>query len=301
MKNLSITDLIDIHELQQLQDAFADANGVAATITQVNGEPITAPSNHSGVCCIIRQTEKGLANCIRSGKILGRISMKTDEPNYHSCHSVGFIDAAAPIVVDGVHIANWLIGQYCIGRVDERRIVSYAREIDADPKALLAAFRQMKKIPEQEFTAKLHFLWLMAGQISAMAYEKSNLQKMYTMLEKSQKELRQHKKYLEHLVGKKTQSLKKTNEALRKEIVERKNVEKHRNKMIIELQQALKEVKTLGGLLPICMHCKKIRDDKGYWNQIEAYIHTHSDARFSHSICRECEKTYYSDMDLDEG
>ena len=55
-----------------------------------------------------------------------------------------------------------------------------------------------------------------------------------------------------------------------------------------ELEKSLKEVKTLSGLLPICSHCKKIRDDKGYWNQIEEYLHEHSEAEFSHSICQEC-------------
>ena len=60
-----------------------------------------------------------------------------------------------------------------------------------------------------------------------------------------------------------------------------------------KLQKALSEVKTLSGLLPICMHCKKIRDDKGYWNQIEHYIHQHSDANFSHGICQECLEKYH--------
>ena len=59
------------------------------------------------------------------------------------------------------------------------------------------------------------------------------------------------------------------------------------------LQTALDEVKTLSGLLPICSHCKKIRDDTGYWNQIESYVRDHSDAEFSHSICPECRKTQY--------
>ena len=63
--------------------------------------------------------------------------------------------------------------------------------------------------------------------------------------------------------------------------------------LIQELKNALAQVKTLGGLLPICSHCKKIRDDKGYWNQIEAYLHEHSDADFSHSICPECFKEHY--------
>ena len=65
-----------------------------------------------------------------------------------------------------------------------------------------------------------------------------------------------------------------------------------------ELEDALSEVKKLSGLLPICSHCKKIRDDKGYWNQIEGYIQSHSDAKFSHGICQECAKKYYPDLDL---
>ena len=63
-----------------------------------------------------------------------------------------------------------------------------------------------------------------------------------------------------------------------------------------ELQEALSEIKTLSGLLPICASCKKIRDDKGYWNQIEAYIRDRSEAEFSHSICPECAKHLYPEL-----
>jgi len=64
-------------------------------------------------------------------------------------------------------------------------------------------------------------------------------------------------------------------------------------KLIKELQEALQNIKTLQGLIPICASCKKIRDDKGYWNQIEAYISEHSSAEFSHGICPECARKIY--------
>ncbi len=64
----------------------------------------------------------------------------------------------------------------------------------------------------------------------------------------------------------------------------------------VQLEEALANVKTLSGLLPICAKCKKIRDDKGYWNQIDAYIENHSDARFSHGLCEECADTLYGDQ-----
>ena len=63
-----------------------------------------------------------------------------------------------------------------------------------------------------------------------------------------------------------------------------------------ELQKALSEVKTLKGFLPICSSCKKIRDDKGYWNQIESYIEARSEAEFSHGICPDCQKKLYPDL-----
>ncbi len=56
------------------------------------------------------------------------------------------------------------------------------------------------------------------------------------------------------------------------------------------------KVKLLSGLLPICASCKKIRNDKGYWEQIEKYIHNHSDAKFSHGICPDCLKKLYPDF-----
>jgi hypothetical protein len=63
-----------------------------------------------------------------------------------------------------------------------------------------------------------------------------------------------------------------------------------------ELEQALAEVKQLSGMLPICSHCKKIRDDQGYWKQLEEFISKHSDAQFSHGICPECLKLHYPEV-----
>lgn len=81
-----------------------------------------------------------------------------------------------------------------------------------------------------------------------------------------------------------------------RDITERKRSEREKEKLIGELRKALKEVKTLSGLLPICSVCKKIRDDKGYWNQIEAYIRARSDADFSHGICPDCARKLYPEI-----
>jgi len=81
-----------------------------------------------------------------------------------------------------------------------------------------------------------------------------------------------------------------------KNISKRKQVEKERENLITKLQDAVTKIKTFRGLLPICSSCKKIRDDKGYWNQIESYIRNHSEAEFTHGICPKCAKKLYPEL-----
>ena len=91
-------------------------------------------------------------------------------------------------------------------------------------------------------------------------------------------------------------TIKQTHDRMREEVEKRRQLEKEREKVITELREALANVKTLGGMLPICASCKKIRDDKGYWSQVEAYIQDHSEAEFSHGICPECAKELYPEF-----
>jgi PAS domain S-box-containing protein len=86
--------------------------------------------------------------------------------------------------------------------------------------------------------------------------------------------------------------------AIRTDITDRKRIEEERERLIEELKRALAEVKTLSGLLPICMVCKKVRDDRGYWNQIEAYISKRTRAEFTHGCCPICAIKLYKDAGL---
>jgi len=87
---------------------------------------------------------------------------------------------------------------------------------------------------------------------------------------------------------------------LQAEIEERKRIEKEREELIVELKDSLSKIKTLSGLIPICANCKKIRNDNGYYEQLEKYIMSHSDAVFSHGICPDCMKKLYPDIKTDE-
>jgi hypothetical protein len=93
---------------------------------------------------------------------------------------------------------------------------------------------------------------------------------------------------------------RRQNKKIEIEIEERRKAQSEKDQLILRLKEALSEVKVLSGLLPICSICKKIRDDTGYWNQLEAFIGKHSDAEFSHGICPDCAKLHYPDFDLDD-
>jgi PAS domain S-box-containing protein len=84
--------------------------------------------------------------------------------------------------------------------------------------------------------------------------------------------------------------------AVKEDITARKQNEAEHDQLIQDLHDALANVKSLSGLLPICAGCKKIRDDKGYWSQVESYIQKHSDATFTHGLCPDCIKKLYPDL-----
>jgi hypothetical protein len=100
-------------------------------------------------------------------------------------------------------------------------------------------------------------------------------------------------------LGQRNAEIRTAHRVLELEMDERKRAEEEKDKLILELQEALAKIKTLSGMLPICASCKKIRNDRGYWQQIESYMNEHSEIRFSHGLCPECAKKLYPDMDLE--
>lgn len=108
-------------------------------------------------------------------------------------------------------------------------------------------------------------------------------------------EIQSRDMYLEEKVARRTAELKTANDNLVAEMQGRMEIERERENLIAELRLALNEVKKLSGLLPICCSCKKIRNDQGYWLQIETYVQEHSSAEFSHGICPDCAKKLYPD------
>lgn len=105
--------------------------------------------------------------------------------------------------------------------------------------------------------------------------------------------LKQANERLDQRIRERTFELEAAKRCLELEILERQKAQEQQAAVIAELEQALEKVNTLRGLLPICSLCKNIRTDSGYWEKIERYIQNHSEARFTHGICPDCEKQLY--------
>lgn len=168
--NIKFQDLFDLEEIQIVQDAFAKATGVASIITDTDGRPITKPSNFCRLCRdIIRETEKGLNNCMYSDAVLGRGN--PNGPTMQPCLSGGLWDGGASIMVDDKHIANWLIGQVRNEQQDEEGMLAYAREIGADEEAFLVALGEVNTMSTEQFSHVCQALFVMAKQMSTLAYQ----------------------------------------------------------------------------------------------------------------------------------
>jgi hypothetical protein len=114
----------------------------------------------------------------------------------------------------------------------------------------------------------------------------------------AEEQIRRHRDELEKIVEERTASLTDANEQLQIDMIEKNRINEERQLLIANLQEALQRVKTLSGMLPICASCKKIRDDDGYWREVEVYIRDRSEAEFSHGICPDCIKKLYPDLNI---
>lgn len=165
--NSKIEELVDLKLLQQLQDTFARAMGVAAVTVDERGVPVTETSNFCDVCNMIRSTEAGLKRCHQCDAEGGHIAHKRGEPYAYICAG-GLMDAAAPIIVDGQFIGSILCGQ----AIPEDSYEEFVQDILArniplglPPKEFEETLRKMKPVPQDRFYAAVEMLSLTANNI----------------------------------------------------------------------------------------------------------------------------------------
>jgi len=194
--SISFEELFNLDELQHIQNAFAEATGVASIITTPEGIPLTRPSNFCRLCKdIIRTSEKGLANCIKSDSVLGEFN--PSGPVVQPCMSGGLWDGGASITVGGRHIANWLIGQVRNEAQDEEKMLEYADEINVDRELFRTALAEVTTMSKERFDKVALSLYLLANELSQKAYQ--NIQQARFIAERNvyEKELQQKNAELE--------------------------------------------------------------------------------------------------------
>jgi C4-dicarboxylate-specific signal transduction histidine kinase len=186
-----------------------------------------------------------------------------------------------------------------VGQTGDRRIVSYTKlrlPNEAFPYLYVRAGIPLqatldKAVEKQYYNMAFLSLFLVAAIVLALLIGKHCFVNRIATLQQASHRLAAgdlHTKVSDCLQGGELGDLAQTFDQMAGQLADR---EKEREGLIADLQDALCDVTTLSGLLPICASCKKIRDDKGYWNQLETYIVKHSGATFSYSICPECELT----------
>ena len=189
---IEFSDLFDLKNIQHMQDLFSDATGVASIITYPDGRPITEPSNFCKLCNeIIRKTDSGLTNCFKSDAEIGRPNPAG--PIIQPCLSGGLWDAGASIIVEGKHIANWLIGQVKNEDLDYDQMIKYSEEIGADKDSFIKALGDVPVMSKEKFEKIANMLYVFVSEISSKAFQNKKLVQSLNELELAREKLsREH-------------------------------------------------------------------------------------------------------------
>ena len=171
IENITLLDVIDKRTLQNLQDAFAAATGMAALATDENG-PVTEGSNFTDFCMkLTRKSRVGAEQCNRCDLKGGEEASRTGKPSVYYC-SNGLMDFAAPVIVNGKHIGSLIGGQVLPEAPDEAKFRKIADELGIDQDEYIAALKKVKIVPKRQIEAAANLLWQMANSLSEVGYER---------------------------------------------------------------------------------------------------------------------------------
>lgn len=169
--NITLLDVIDRQTLQSLQDAFAEATGMAALATDVTGS-VTRLSNPTEFCMnLTRKSSIGCERCNKCDLQGGSDSSRTGRPSVYYCHG-GLVDFAAPIIVNGRHIGSLIGGQVLTQEPDDAKFRRIAAEIGVDPDRYVNAVHKVKIVPKEQIDAAANLLYQMANALSDVGYQR---------------------------------------------------------------------------------------------------------------------------------
>ncbi|MDU2065733.1 MAG: PocR ligand-binding domain-containing protein [Sporomusaceae bacterium] len=184
-EKIVLSDIVDLKFLQEFQDNFAEAVGVASITVDTTGEPVTQPSNFTDFCMkYTRGSDLGLKRCKECDKIGGEQSAQTGKPAIYDCHA-GLVDFAAPILLEGRQIGTIVGGQILTDQPEEERYRKIAQEIGVDSNAYVAALEKVKVAPRKNVEAAANVLFLVANTLSKLGHQQYKLQQMASSINTS--------------------------------------------------------------------------------------------------------------------
>ena len=171
MKDLKVQDIFDIELLQQIQDSFARAVGMTAVTVDLEGSPITKPTDWTDFCMnYTRKSPIGCKRCMECDRKGGETVAQTGRPSVYECHA-GLMDFGAPILLNGRQIGSILGGQVLTEPLtDEEKYRKIAREIEVDPDKYVEAVRKVQVVPKHQLEEAANTLFLIANDFSRMGY-----------------------------------------------------------------------------------------------------------------------------------
>lgn len=199
LKNCTFQDVFDIDEIQELQDEFAYSMQLASVITELDGKPITRPSNFCSYCeNYIRKSDAGLKQCMYSDSVLG--SADINGYSMSKCFSGGLLDAGVRIMLGDIHIANWLFGQVRVENesIDEEELKNYAAGLNVDYKEFIREYEKVPVISRERFEHIANFAYLVCQKLSIQGYHKCVQQADAHYHAIIEEEMRQEKERLEY-------------------------------------------------------------------------------------------------------
>lgn len=185
LDNITLQDIIDLEFLQKFQDYFAESLGVASISVDINGNPVTKPSNFTKFCMdYTRGSKVGLARCIDCDRKGGEESARTGKPSIYDCHA-GLVDFGTPIMLEGRQIGSIIGGQVLTSAPDEAYYRKVAQEIGVNPDEYIEALKDVKQISRKGLEAAANMLFLVANTLSKVGYQQYRLRHMAGMINDS--------------------------------------------------------------------------------------------------------------------
>ncbi|MBT8339230.1 MAG: GAF domain-containing protein, partial [Desulfatitalea sp.] len=273
---ISLLDFLPLADLQHLQDRLARIGNVKIVIADVDGNPLTMPSNDLPICRQVKQSAKGLDDCLVNLRTLSMKARRAQIPFVEQCEGVGVLKAAVPIVVQKRHLANWWICQYCPELSNSAQILTYAQMIRLDGDKLLRCINHLPKANRQDFEKVLAWIENIAHETTRLAFRNLLLTQDLSKLSRIEDELAAYKYKFENQVQARTDDLVQTNKRLQLEVLEREMAEEqiHRkSKLLDAINQVLHQIVTdrnsEQALAGTCLQAAKALTDSPFGFMVE--------------------------------